>query len=164
MFSEDAKEQFRETTVPLVKMLHKIDGVDGYAAFDMDREESDGTQRLFELAGPFIHVLHTGSVLVVDELSRHLHPLLSRFLMSLFTNKDINKKDAQLICTTHDATLINLKHLRRDQIWFVEKDKIQASKLKPLSDYSPRKGEAIEKGYLAGRYGAIPIFDEYSEI
>jgi AAA15 family ATPase/GTPase len=75
----------------------------------------------------------------------------------MFQNPDLNQKGAQLIFTTHDTSLLDGELLRRDQIWFAEKDEDQASHLYPLSDFSPRKGEALERGYLAGRYGGVPI-------
>jgi len=96
----------------------------------------------------------------VDELSSSLHPLIVRFLIGLIQNPEINKHNAQLIFTTHDTSVLDSDILRRDQVWFVEKDGEQASKLYPLSDFTPRKGEALEKGYLKGRYGALPFIGE----
>jgi hypothetical protein len=121
------------------------------------QDESEGTQKLFALAGPIFEILKHGQVLIVDELDRSLHALLVRQLIEMFQNPDLNQKGAQLIFTTHDTSLLDGGLLRRDQIWFVEKDDAQASRLYPLSDFSPRKGEALERGYLAGRYGAVPI-------
>ena len=118
---------------------------------------SEGTQKLFALAGPIFEILGRGQALVVDELDRSLHALLVRRLIGMFQNPDLNQKGAQLIFTTHDTSLLDGELLRRDQIWFAEKDEDQASRLYPLSDFSPRKGEALERGYLAGRYGGVPI-------
>ena len=78
----------------------------------------------------------------------------------MFHNKKINKKNAQLIFTTHDTSLLDQSIFRRDQVWFTEKDSDQATNLYPLTDFSPRKNEALEKGYLMGRYGAVPFFRE----
>ncbi|MBR9690546.1 ATP-binding protein [Candidatus Woesearchaeota archaeon] len=124
--------------------------------FDMENE-SDGTQKIFALAGPWIDTLKNGYVLVIDELHDNLHPLMVKFLVNLFHCRETNPKNAQLIFTTHDTSILNQEVFRRDQIWFCEKDKDQASKLYPLTDFSPRKGvENLERGYLLGRYGALP--------
>jgi uncharacterized protein len=128
----------------------------GLTVFELT-DESEGTQKLFAFAGPIFHILESGQVLVVDELDRSLHALLVRRLIGMFQNPDINQKGAQLIFTTHDTSLLDSELLRRDQIWFAEKDEDQASRLLPLSDFSPRKGEALERGYLAGRYGGVPV-------
>ncbi len=128
----------------------------GSAVFDFG-DESEGTQKLFSLAGPLFDIFERGQVLIVDELDRSLHALLVRQLIAMFHDPEVNKSNAQLIFTTHDTSLLDGAHLRRDQIWFTEKDEEQASCLYPLTDFSPRKNEALEKGYLGGRYGAVPI-------
>ncbi len=124
-------------------------------------DESMGTRNLLFLTGPVLDILDKGMVLVVDELDSSLHPLLVRRLVELFQNPVVNKKGAQLIFTTHDTSLLDPDLFRRDQIWFVEKDRDQASKLYPLSDFSPRKNEALERGYLMGRYGALPFLGDW---
>ncbi|MBK5931313.1 AAA family ATPase [Halochromatium salexigens] len=121
--------------------------------FDFN-DESDGTRNLFSWAGPLLDVLDHGLVLVIDELDTSLHPALVRFLVNLFHNGETNPYGAQLICTTHDVTQLEAE-LRRDQVWFVEKQQ-QQTHLYPLSDFHPRKQEAIGRGYLHGRYGALP--------
>ncbi len=123
-------------------------------------EESAGTRKLFTLAGPWLDVLDNGLVLFVDELDTSLHPHLVRFLLNLFHNPETNRHNAQLVFTTHDTTVLDQTLMRRDQVWFVEKDAENATRLYPLSDYKPRKGEALQKGYLYGRYGALPFPDE----
>lgn len=128
----------------------------GTAIFDIG-DESEGTQKLFSLAGPLFEILQRGQVLIVDELDRSLHALLVRQLIGMFHDPDVNKSGAQLIFTTHDTSLLEGELLRRDQVWFAEKDEDQASRLYPLSDFSPRKNEARERGYLSGRYGGVPI-------
>jgi len=120
-------------------------------------EESAGTRKLFILAGPWLDVLDNGLVFFVDELDTSLHPLLVRFLLNLLHNSETNRHNAQLIFTTHDTTVLDQTLMRRDQVWFVEKDAENATRLYPLSDYKPRKGEALQKGYLYGRYGALPF-------
>lgn len=120
-------------------------------------DESDGTRALFAFAGPWLDVIEKERVLVVDELDSSLHPLIVHYLVKLLHHQ--NSK-AQLVFTTHDTTLLSQKILRRDQIWFMEKDDKNATHLYPLSDYSPRDNEAIERGYLNGRYGGIPFLKD----
>ena len=132
-------------------------GEDVVLEFD---EESAGTRKLFALAGPWLDVLGNGLVLFVDELDASLHPLLVRFLLNLLHNSETNRHNAQLVFTTHDTTVLDQTLMRRDQVWFVEKDAENATRLYPLSDYKPRKGEALQKGYLYGRYGALPFPDK----
>jgi uncharacterized protein len=122
-------------------------------------DESDGTQKLFEFTGGWLRAMERGATLFVDELDRSLHPHITRFLVGLFHSHS-NEKNAQLIFTTNDTTLLDSDLLRRDQIWFVEKDQQRSSHLYSLLDYSPRKDEALERGYLKGRYGAIPIVSD----
>jgi uncharacterized protein len=123
--------------------------------------ESRGTQRTFAWSGYWLDVLENGGVLIVDELDNSLHPFIARFLINLICNPEINKKNAQLIFTTHDTSLLDNELFRRDQIWFVERDKYYATQLYPLLDFSPRKNEALGKGYLNGRYGALPFIGEW---
>jgi AAA15 family ATPase/GTPase len=123
-------------------------------------DESGGTQQLFALAGPLLDVLSKGFVLFVDELDTSLHPLLMRHLINLFHNPEINAKGAQLVFSTHDTSVLDAEVFRRDQIWFVEKDRDMATHLYPLTDFHPRKGENFERGYLKGRYGALPFVGE----
>ena len=123
-------------------------------------DESDGTRKLFEFSGGWLHALTHGATLLVDELDRSLHPHMTRFLVGLFHSRS-NTLNAQLVFTTHDTTLLDTDLLRRDQIWFVEKDDYQASHLYSLLEYSPRKDEALERGYLKGRYGAVPFIGEF---
>lgn len=129
-------------------------------SFDLG-EESEGTRKLFELAGGWIKALDIGATLCIDEIELSLHPYITRLLVSLF-RADSNKRNAQLIFTTHDTNLLDTDLLRRDQIWFVEKNKHSATELYSLLEYSPRKNESLERGYLLGRYGAIPFLSEPS--
>lgn len=122
-------------------------------------EESDGTQHLYGLIAPILMVLANGHALLIDELSGSLHTLLVRRLIALFHSKTTNPRGAQLIFTTHDTTLLDRDLFRRDQIWLVEKNTAdEATKLFPLSDFSARKQEAWQRGYLDGRYGSVPFF------
>lgn len=121
-------------------------------------EESMGTQIIFCFI-PFIKdALNNKRVVVVDELDKSLHPYLVEMIVQMFNDPDINKNGAQLIFNTHDTNLLKLNILRRDQIWFTEKDdKNGISDLYPLSDFSVRKTENVERGYMLGRYGAVPF-------
>lgn len=129
----------------------------GTATFDL-MDESNGTRNLLFLTGPVLDILKNGLTLVIDELDTSLHTLLVRELVGLFHQPEINTSGAQIIFTTHDTSLLDAQGLfRRDQIWFVEKDKDQASTLIALAECGPRKNEALEKGYLIGRYGGVPF-------
>jgi AAA15 family ATPase/GTPase len=94
---------------------------------------------------------------VIDELDASLHTQACEAVLGLFSSKTVNLHGAQLIATTHDTNLMRSKLLRRDQIWFTEKDSMGATHLFPLSDVKIRHGDNIEKGYLQGRFGAIPF-------
>ena len=127
------------------------------AVFDLV-DESSGTRNLLFLAGPVLDILQKGLTLVIDELDTSLHTLLVRELVRLFHRPEVNTGGAQLIFTTHDTSLLDAPDLfRRDQIWLFEKDREQASTLVALSEFSPRKNEALERGYLMGRYGGVPF-------
>lgn len=143
-----------ETEIHLPKFRHASGDVT--AEFDL-MDESQGTQKLYALAGPLFQILRIGGILVIDELDRSLHPLLVRQIVNIFQDPKVNCNGSQLVFTTHDTTLLNGALFRRDQVWFTEKGHDQSSRLVPLSDFSARKDEAFEKGYLSGRYGGVPI-------
>ena len=140
-----------------INMLHRTADM-GLVALPLALE-SNGTDNLFRLGEPLFEVLDQGSILFVDELDASLHPLLVRALIELFHNSDSNPHNAQLIFNTHDTTLLDQSLFRRDQIWFAEKKTDGAAGLYPLSNYSPRTDESISRGYMLGRYGAIPFID-----
>lgn len=119
--------------------------------------ESTGTQALLQLLGPVFARLHTGGMVLIDELNAALHPLVSRELIKLFQNPLTNPGRAQLIFTTHDTNLLTGSLLRRDQIWFAEKNIEGATHIYSLSDINVRASDNIERGYLMGRFGAIPF-------
>lgn len=150
------EKQYKDKTIVHVKTVHRLEETQKKVLFDLD-VESDGTQKIFALAGPWLDTLENGYILVIDELHDNLHPLMVKFLVSLFHNPETNPKNAQLIFTTHDTSILNQEVFRRDQIWFCEKDTHQVTTVYPLTDFSPRKGvENLERGYLSGRYGALP--------
>ncbi|MBP8148283.1 MAG: ATP-binding protein [Limnohabitans sp.] len=149
------EEESAEQAVDEVKFHHITDN--GKAVFDL-MDESSGTRNLLFLTGPILDILNKGLTLVVDELDTSLHTLLVQALVRLFHRPEVNTGGAQLVFTTHDTSLLDAYGLfRRDQVWFVEKGPDQSSSLYPLLDFSPRKNEALERGYLQGRYGALPI-------
>ena len=126
--------------------------------FDFQNGESEGTKRIFALIGPWIEALETGRTLFVDELDVKLHPALIRYLLKMFNDPQNNQRGAQLIFTTHNTGLLDLDIFRRDQIWFTQRDNQKGcTELFSLAEFGPRKDSNIEKGYLAGRYGALPF-------
>ena len=140
------------------KLAHRVQGTDELHYLDLE-EESDGTQRVFALALPWIDILEHDRVVVIDELDRSLHPLLLQSLVRRINSGDPGERlcRAQLVATLHDTSLLG-GALNRGQVWFTDKDRpSEAATLAPLSDFHPRKGEALERGYLAGRYGGVPI-------
>lgn len=145
-----------------IQVMHHNPDTGSNVVFDFE-DESAGTQRMFLLAIPWMVSVVKGITIVVDELESSLHPLLSRALVEYIQSPPLSKSTAQLVFATHDTTLLDPSLLRRDQVWFVEKDRKGASHLYPLLDYKPRAGEALQKGYLAGRYGAIPVLRKFSE-
>lgn len=133
--------------------------------------ESNGTRKMFHLFDFFMDALKKGMVLFVDELDAKLHPLLTRYIINLFHNSDTNKGNGQLIYSTHDTVNLNKETFRRDEIWFAEKDKDGISEIYALSDYileddknvgkKVRNDATYNKDYLTGRYGAIPVLEEF---
>lgn len=143
-----------------IKTSHKVVDENGNqfnSIFDYG-EESEGTKKMFSLIGPWIASLIKGQILVIDELDTKLHHFLSVFLVELFQDPTQNKSNAQLIFNTHNTNLLDQELFRRDQIWFTEKNPDSgATELYSLVEFSPRKDKNIQRGYLAGRYGAIPF-------
>lgn len=158
MFGPEGTKVTREEQEVLTpQFVHKTER--GSANFEL-HEESQGTQRLYALVAPILDVLKHGRLLIVDELDSSLHPLLVRWLVRMFHQPELNLLGAQLLFTTHDTSLLDRTLFRRDQIWFTEKDRNQATQVYPLTDFSPRETEAWERGYLIGRYGAVPFLNE----
>ncbi|WDA43297.1 MULTISPECIES: AAA family ATPase [Fusobacterium] len=151
---ENDKDNYRVFTI------HKSDKETSTARISMN-EESSGTKKMFSLYQTLLDVLEKGGVFFADELDIKLHPLLMRNILLTFTDKEKNSNNAQLIFTTHNTIYMDMDLLRRDEIWFVEKDN-GISKLYSLDDITNEKGEKVrkdsnyEKHYLLGNYGAIP--------
>ena len=153
---QEVSREMSGKEITSIKYLHRDTQSNELIEFE-EAEESEGTRALFSFAGPWLDVIENERVLVVDELDTSLHPLLVQQLVKLLHHKGTK---AQLIFTTHDTTLLSQKLLRRDQVWFMEKDATRSTRLYPLSDFSPRDNEAVERGYLNGRYGGIPFLKE----
>ena len=121
------------------------------------RDESEGTRRLFELLAPLEVALQQGLVVLVDEMSASLHPMLTQSLIEAFHNPKRNANGAQLVLTTHDISLLREDLFRRDQIWFTKKSTAGETELYSLHDFRPRNDVTIQKKYLSGRYGGLPL-------
>lgn len=132
--------------------------------FDLDEHESEGTRKMFALAGPLVDTLTHGDVLVIDEFDARIHPLVCRELLKIFNSNKQNPDGAQLIICTHDTNLLSNKLLRRDQIWFAEKDPQSATKLVSLAEYKVRNDASYESDYIRGKYGAIPFLGDLSRL
>jgi AAA15 family ATPase/GTPase len=128
--------------------------------FEMD-EESDGTQVVFNLAWPWLDVLENGYTLIVDELHNSLHPHALKVLVNLFHDPKINANKAQLIFTSHETSVMTKGFMHQDQVWLIEKDDEEKSRLFPLSDYKVRDVAGFQKAYLNGRFGAVPKLKEF---
>lgn len=179
-YSDEAPSELRELLKGLsdltkdskrieVLMHHSTgDSIRGSVPLEIN-EESMGTRRIFSLAGPIFEALEDGDVLVVDELDASLHPIIVKALVRLFNDPETNPNNAQLIFNSHDTTLLDSDVFRRDQIWFVEKAQNGSSFLFSLLDFNVRSTEVFSRGYLQGKYGAIPIlgdltgFADYAE-
>ena len=144
-----------------IEAVHKVAGTDELTSIPFE-DESDGTLKMFALYQAMHDALESGGVFCIDELNARLHPLLVRNFIITFLNPEINVNHAQLIFTTHEAWLLANNLLRRDEIWFTEKDSDGATTLYSLADFVDedgvkiRKDESFEKNYLLGKYGAIP--------
>ncbi len=136
----------------------------GYVQFELDADESEGTKKFFAMSAPILDTLKNGKILIIDELDASLHPILTMHLIGMFHDPDMNKKNAQLIFATHDTNLLQNDLLRRDQVWFAEKNKFGATEIYSLVEYkqSPtRKTTNKENSYLKGRYGGIPYIEQF---
>lgn len=157
-----------ESSHTSINTIHKKFDNDGnYIStekFDIEKQESEGTQKVFALAGLLVDTLKFGKVLVFDELDARLHPLISCAIVNLFNSNQTNPNNAQLIFMTHDTNLLSNKLFRRDQIWFTEKNKYGATDLYSLAEYKVRNDASFESDYIKGRYGAIPYIGNLNSL
>lgn len=160
---EGPNELSKRQRAPRFQLKHQSDSLDSWLPLE---EESRGTRTLFRLAFPILQAIQGGGTLIIDELEASLHPALAEQIVRQFNNPSTNPNNAQLIFTTHDTNLLGttlgMPALRRDQIWLTEKSPEGATEVYPLTDYKPRKLENLERGYLQGRYGAIPFLGNFS--
>jgi uncharacterized protein len=123
----------------------------------MDVMESRGTQKIFNLLGVILTTLKSGGVLLIDEIDTQLHPHLTNLIFNLFNDPAINIMNSQLIAITHEHSLLNIPNIRKDQVWFIQKNREMASELYSLLDFeNERSVHSFGKRYLEGQYGAIP--------
>jgi len=162
-------------TIARINTIHKkFDGKGnqvGVRDFDLRNQESSGANKIIDISGPIFDTLLGGGVLVIDELDAKLHPLMTAAITNLFNSPEYNTNNAQLIFATHDTNLLSYGRFRRDQIYFLEKDKYKASDLYSLIEYKEddsnkkiRKDRSFEKDYINGRYGAIPFIGNFEEL
>jgi AAA15 family ATPase/GTPase len=156
--ARDGEDDPSARIVHTVRLVHRAgEGERGVLSL---RAESTGTRTWFELIGPVLDALETGSLLLFDELDASLHPALSAELVRLFHDRTTNPLGAQLVFTSHDTSLLN--HLNRDEVWLTEKDENGVTRLGALADFAGarvRRSQNLEKAYLHGRFGAVPDVD-----
>ncbi|MEH2111124.1 AAA family ATPase [Nostoc sp.] len=156
------------TKVTSVQTMHQKFNAEGNPVsteiFDLDNQESEGTQKVFALAGPLVDTLKNGKVLIIDEFDARIHSLISRAIVELFNSNETNPNNAQLIFMTHDTNLLNNKLFRRDQIWFTEKNRYGATDLYSLAEYNVSNDASFESDYIQGRYGAIPYIGNLNHL
>lgn len=151
---------------------HKIYSSEGgetneFRSWKFEERESAGTNKAFHLSGPVLWALTNGGVLIIDEIEAKLHPIMTIETINLFLDKKTNPNDAQLIFATHDTNLLTYSDLRRDQVYFCEKNKWEATEIYSLSDFvyldnsKERPDTDKEKRYIEGRYGAIPVLSDF---
>lgn len=162
---ENKDENTRESHPYEVKTIHNVYNDEGKVIrqekFELNMESS-GTNRYFSFIQYILNIIEEGGVFIADEMSSRLHPILTKFIVDLFQGK--KNRDAQLIFTTHDISLMNRKQFRRDEIAFVEKNKKGESILYTLADIKTRADASFAKDYMAGKYGAIPVLSTENDI
>ena len=149
----------------ILATFHKKNGSKEEVMLYLDIHGSEGTRKMYEIYPFVFYTLKLGTLLVIDEFDARFHPRLSQKIIDLFNNPKTNPKNAQLLVVTHDTNLLSAKTFRRDQILFVEKDKNEASRIYSLAEFKGVRNDAsFEKDYLDGRYGAVPILNNFSTI
>jgi uncharacterized protein len=151
-YIETAIKTDSDSVMRIVKLSHQ--GKGSNVEFDLD-DESRGTRKMLTMLVPALDAIKHGRVVIIDEIESSLHPLLATEFIRMFTSRK-NENGAQLVFTTHDTNILESKLLRRDQIWFAEKSRFGETSLYSLSELSVRPSDNIYRGYLQGRFGAIP--------
>lgn len=146
-----------------LKTQHQSKNLDNTITLFRISEESDGTKRMFDFIPFLMSLKNQEKVYLIDEIDRSLHPSLVRQVLKLFFDENKNHNN-QLIASTHESNLLDLKLLRSDEIWFVEKNEFGETRMYSLAEFKPRNDKEIRKGYLNGRYGAIPFLANVEEL
>jgi uncharacterized protein len=157
-----SKNELGEVKIFKLHTKRTINNSNEMENFEID-EESDGTRRLMDFIPILLGLSKTGTTFLIDEIDRSLHPELTQKILEVFFENTQNI-ESQLIATTHESSLLNLNLLRRDEIWFVEKDKNGASQMYSLEQFKPRHDKEVRKAYLQGRFGAIPFVASVGEL
>lgn len=159
--SNQAEAKLKLGEVTATSLHTGIDKAGKHQQYKLELEdESDGTRKLMALAPAIESALRSGGVLLVDEIEKEMHPMLVNYIIAKFQSKRTNTNGAQLIFTTHNTELMNMELLRKDQLYFADKNQTDgSSELYSISDFNTRTTENIRKGYLAGKYGATPDID-----
>ncbi|MGS2727946.1 AAA family ATPase [Psychroserpens sp. BH13MA-6] len=161
------KEKFDKTDNRAILMIHnkydKDNKLVGNAPFLLDKYESEGTKKFFNMIGVYVKALKENRFLIIDEFDARLHTLLTKAIINLFNSPTV-KSEAQLLIACHDTALLDKRILRRDQICFIEKDEYGGTELVSLVEYKPRKESPYDRNYLDGKYGAIPIISDLEEL
>ena len=161
------KENFDKSDNRAILMIHekydKNNKPIGKEPFLLDKYESEGTKKFFNMIGVYVKALKENRFLIIDEFDARLHTLLTKAIIKLFNSSTVNS-EAQLLIACHDTALLDKRILRRDQICFIEKDKFGGTGLVSLVEYKPRKESPYNKNYLDGKYGAIPIISDLEEL
>lgn len=165
---EDASVEFMEGVKTFHTVYDEAYGESRLEAFSLDKEESSGTMKFFALIGPVLSALERGDILFMDEMDSKLHPNLVSKLVELFNNASANPHNAQLVFNTHDTNLLSSGLFRRDQIWFIEKNRYGAASLYSLASFKTdeggRKSDNFEEKYIQGRYGGVPVLGDFLHI
>jgi AAA15 family ATPase/GTPase len=156
------KKESGEMIIVRLKTKHKVKNSKQFEFFETN-EESDGTQRVFDFIPALANLANEDVVYIIDEIDRSLHPILTKGILELFL-KNSQGLSSQLIFTTHESSLLDLKLVRKDAIWFVEKNEFSESDLYCLDEFKPRPDKLINKDYLLGRYGAIPFLGDIENL
>ncbi len=165
--SKDENVHFVNDILTTHKKYDEFGNHVGDVNFSMDDDESSGTRKFFALTGPILDVLENGYTFIVDELDSKLHPNLVCKIVALFASQKFNPKNAQLIFNTHNTNLLDSGLFRRDQVWFVDKNKLGEARLYSLGDFKSdevRKTEAFEENYIRGKYGGVPYLGAFNSL
>ncbi|MGX9821536.1 AAA family ATPase [Lactococcus lactis] len=160
---EEIVENFRARVLSRHNLYDEDGKIAGKVDFDLEDMESSGTISFINIMGPILDTLSKGKTLFIDEIDAQFHPMLTKHILELFHSDNTNIHNAQLIVTSHNSNILDNDFMRRDQIWFVEKNSIESSSISSLSDFKLENGKTVrpdekyDKNYLKGKYGAIPL-------